>query len=141
MWFRPSVCDRRADFSRFVLAALALLLAAFAAAPAAAEQSGKEELEQRVLDIVKMFENDPRYNKGKTPQQIKDSVEFVTGNVLFVLAHETAHAMIGEMGIPVLGKEEDAPDALATIVAGKMQPAFADRVGVNAPRGWFLCDP
>ena len=37
-----------------------------------------------------MFQNDPRYNRGKTPQQIKDGVEFVTGNVLFVLGHETA---------------------------------------------------
>ena len=142
MWFRPSVCDRRADFSRLVLAALALLLIAFGAAPAAAQPSAKsrEELEQRVLDIVKMFEKDPRYNKGKTPQQIKDSVEFVTGNVLFVLGHETAHALIGEMALPVLGKEEDAADALATIVALKMGDSFADRVVVNAARGWFLSD-
>jgi hypothetical protein len=87
-----------------------------------------------------MFEKDPRYNKGKTPQQIKDSVEFVTGNVLFVLGHETAHALIGEMALPVLGKEEDAADALATIVALKMGNSFADRVVVNAARGWFLSD-
>jgi hypothetical protein len=92
------------------------------------------------MDITHMFQNDPRYNRGKTPQQIKDSVEFVTGNVLFVLVHETAHAMIGEMGIPVLGREEDAADALATIVSVKMSSAFADRVVVNAARGWFLGD-
>jgi hypothetical protein len=87
-----------------------------------------------------MFQNDPRYNKGKTPEQIKDSVEFVTGNVLFVLGHETAHALISEFGIPVLGREEHAADALATIVSLKMSNAFADKVVVNAARGWFLSD-
>src|SRR3954449_8008463 len=133
--------------SRVCASPLALPLLILLAAPAAIAQTDSAaspaktvELEKRVMDIVQIFENDPRYNKGKTPQQIKDSVEFVTGNVLFVLAHETAHAMIGEMGIPVLGKEEDAADALATIVAIKMGDSFADRVVVNAARGWFLSD-
>lgn len=139
MRFCPSFCASLADFS-WRLPAVALLLMIFGAAPGAAEPAAKQELEQRVMDITHMFQNDPRYNRGKTPQQIKDSVEFVTGNVLFVLVHETAHAMIGEMGIPVLGREEDAADALATIVAVKMSNSFADRVVVNAARGWFLGD-
>jgi Putative metallopeptidase len=135
MWHRPAA-----------LALFALLLAQPAAvaqpAPPAAQApaASKAELEKRVLDIVEMFQNDPRYNKGKTPSQIKDSVEFVTGNVLFVLGHETAHALISEFGIPVLGREEDAADALATIVSLKMSTAFADRVVYNAARGWFLGD-
>jgi hypothetical protein len=139
MWFRPSCCASLADFSQ-ALPVVALPLMMLGAAPAAADSAAKQELEQRVMDITHMFQNDPRYNRGKTPQQIKDSVEFVTGNVLFVLVHETAHAMIGEMGIPVLGREEDAADALATIVSVKMSSAFADRVVVNAARGWFLGD-
>lgn len=125
---------------------LILLLAqpAAVAQPAtpAAQTNGASnaELEKRVLDIVEMFQNDPSYNKGKTPAQIKDSVEFVTGNVLFVLGHETAHALISEFGIPVLGREEDAADALATLVSLKMANAFADRVVYNAARGWFLSE-
>lgn len=109
-------------------------------APATPHKATQSELEQRVMDIVHMFQSDPRYNRGKTPEQIRDSVEFVTGNVLFILAHETGHALISEMGLPVLGKEEDAADALATIVALKMSSAFADRVVRNAARGWFLSD-
>jgi hypothetical protein len=136
---RPFICGSLVDHARRALRLVALPLMV-CAAPAAADSAAKEELEQRVMDITHMFQNDPRYNRGKTPQQIKDSVEFVTGNVLFVLVHETAHAMIGEMGLPVLGKEEDAADALATIVAVKMSNAFADRVVVNAARGWFLGD-
>jgi len=138
---RPTVCDRLIDFSRRICpSAFALPLLILCASPASAEPAAKSMLEQRVIDITNMFQNDPRYNRGKTPQQIKDGVEFVTGNVLFVLAHETAHALISELGIPVLGREEDAADALATIVALKMGNAFADRVVTNAARGWFLSD-
>jgi hypothetical protein len=148
MWFRPSVCARMSAFARRArpAAAALMLLIGFAGPPAIAVTPGETtkatsaELEQRVLDIANMFQNDPRYNRGKTPQQVKDGVEFVTGNVLFVLGHETAHALISELGIPVLGREEDAADALATLVALKMGNSFADRVVVNAARGWFLSD-
>ena len=139
MRLRASVRDRLAVFSR-ILPVLALPLIVLGAAPAAAEQSKREQLEQRLLETVRMFQSDPRYNRGKTPEQIRDSAEFVTGNVLFVLAHETGHALISEFGLPVLGREEDAADSLAAIVAIKMANSFADRVVVNAARGWFLSD-
>jgi hypothetical protein len=122
------------------LAVLALPFIVLGAAPAAAEQSKREQLEQRLLEVVDMFQKDPRYNRGKTAAQIKDSAEFVTGNVLFVLGHETGHALISEFALPVLGREEDAADSLASIVAIKMASSFADRVVVNAARGWFLSD-
>ena len=130
-------------------AALALPLLAFVAEPALASFSGadssetaakRKELEKAVEDITEMFIKDPRYNRGKTPQQIKDGVEFVTGNVLFVLGHETAHALISVFEIPVIGREEDGADALATIVALKVGSSFADSVVSNAARGWFLSD-
>jgi hypothetical protein len=144
MWVRLAVCDRVIDLAwRVHPATLALPLLILFAAPSAMAQpspANRSELEKRVMDIATMFQNDPRYNRGKTPQQIKDGVEFVTGNVLFVLGHETAHALISEFGIPVLGREEDAADALATIVSIKMANSFADRVVVNAARGWFLAD-
>jgi hypothetical protein len=136
------------DFAwRVCRAAFALPLFVLLAGPAAIAQTDsgaptprRAELEKRVMDIVNMFTSDPRYNRGKTPEQIKDSVEFVTGNVLFVLAHETGHALISVFQLPVLGREEDAADALATVVSLKMANSFADRVVKNAARGWFLSD-
>jgi hypothetical protein len=130
---------------RICLAALPLLLlfaqpAAVAQTDSSAHASKREALEKAVVDITNMFISDPRYNRGKTPAQIKDGVEFVTGNVLFVLGHETAHALISVFELPVLGREEDAADTLATVVALKMANSFADRVVVNAARGWFLSD-
>ncbi len=138
--------QRMTEFAwRVSAAVLALPLLVLFAEPAAIAQSGpsaatRAELEQRILDIVRMFEADPRFNKGKTPEQIKDGVEFVTGNVLFVLGHETAHALLSVFEIPVIGREEDGADALAALVALKMGNSFADRVVVNAARGWFLAD-
>ena len=139
----------RKPVSTFRDHALALFLLLFAQPAAVAQPAtpspqpqaaSNAEVEKRLQDIIQMFMGDPRYNRGKTPAQIKDSAEFVTGNVLFVLGHETAHALIAEFGIPVLGREEDAADALATIVSLKMSSAFADRVVYNAARGWFLSD-
>ena len=143
--------QRMTNFARRVCAAaLALPLLVLFAEPAAIAQSitdaqtahaaKRMELQKRVLDIAHMFQNDPRYNRGKTPQQIQDGVEFVTGNVLFVLGHEVGHALMSVFEIPVIGREEDAADALATVVSLKMANSFADRVVINAARGWFLSD-
>jgi hypothetical protein len=148
MWSRPSVCDHVTGLARRAgrMAAALPLLAVFAGHAALAQTDtrtaaeAKHELAERVDDVTRMFQADPRYSRGKTPEQVKDGVEFVTGNVLFVLAHEVGHALIREMELPVLGKEEDAADALATVVAVKMASSFADRVIINAARGWFLSD-
>lgn len=40
---------------------------------------------------------------------------FVLGNVQLLLVHEFAHLIIGELGVPVLGPEENAADYLAAI--------------------------
>ena len=122
------------------LFALLTVSAAIAQSDSVAKTSKSAELEKKVLEIVQMFESDPRYKRGRTPQQIKDSVEFVTGNMLFVLAHVTGHALISVLELPVIGREGDAADSLATILAMKMANPFADRVVVNAARAWFLSD-
>ena len=142
MFQRMTAFARRICPAALVLALLVLVAepAAIAQTDSTSHASKREELEKGVLEVTRMFQSDPRYNRGKTPQQIKDGVEFVTGNVLFVLAHETGHALISVFEIPVIGREEDGADALATIVALKMGNSFADSVVINAARGWFLSD-
>lgn len=41
------------------------------------------------------------------------TLDFVLGNFEFLLLHELAHVVIGELKVPVLGPEEDAADFLA----------------------------
>jgi DNA-binding XRE family transcriptional regulator len=78
--------------------------------------------------------------KGLSQQQQMDMIEFVVGNMLFVGFHELGHGIIHELGLPVLGKEEDAADSFATIAMINMNTDFSNRVLVQAARGWFLMD-
>jgi len=57
--------------------------------------------------------------------------------MLFVLLHETAHALVSEMGLPVLGREEDAADAYATVTMLKLGTSFSNRVLVEAAKAGF----
>lgn len=55
---------------------------------------------------------------------------FVLGNVQFLLVHELAHLVIGELQVPVLGPEENAADYLAAtalIRADRRDPQGAAR--------------
>src|ERR1700676_2962934 len=63
-------------------------------------------------EAVKALDSAPRLKK-MSPQAKRQLVEFVVGNTLFVLAHEMGHALIGQMNMPVLGREEDAADSFA----------------------------
>jgi DNA-binding Xre family transcriptional regulator len=76
--------------------------------------------------------------KGMSQTQQMDMIEFVVGNMLFVGFHELGHALIHELGLPVLGREEDAADSFATIAMINIGTDFSTRVLVQAARGWFL---
>jgi hypothetical protein len=84
-------------------------------------------------------ESNPKF-KGSSPEYVQGFVEFVSGNMLFVLYHEMAHAAITQMGLPVLGRMEDAADTFATVRLIKVGSDFSRRVLANAAKGWFLAD-
>ena len=89
--------------------------------------------------MVKEYARDPQF-KGHTEQQVRDRIEFVAGNVMFATVHEVGHMLITEMGIPVLGQEEDAVDAFAVVTGLKLGGAFSDRILTQSARGWFMSD-
>jgi hypothetical protein len=60
--------------------------------------------------------------------------------MLFVILHELGHAAITEMGLPVLGRTEDAADSFAAVGLIKIGSNFTDQVLSEAARGWFLDD-
>jgi len=97
------------------------------------------DLETRIANAVQEIDQDPRF-KNLTEPQRRERVEFVSGNVLFALIHEIGHMLIAEMGLPVLGREEDAADAFAVLTGLKLGDAFSDRMLTESARGWFLSD-
>jgi hypothetical protein len=76
--------------------------------------------------------------KHLAPQRRQAHVEFVFGNVLFVAAHELGHALVSEMKLPILGREEDAADVFAIVTALQMGDHLSHRALEDAARGWFL---
>src|SRR5262245_57558352 len=108
----------------FAVAALAASLLCAAPAPARAEDdasissasvsnasvSKASVLESRINAAADMLwhEKEPG---SVSDEQCRETIQFIMGNMLFVLLHETGHVMITEMGLPVLGREEDAADS------------------------------
>jgi hypothetical protein len=128
-----------------VLVAISLSTAiAFAqtGAPAATEQA-RTQLEEGLgagMDAaVREAANDPRF-AGQTEQQRRDSIEFVLGNVLFAVTHEVGHMLVSRMGLPVLGREEDAADAFAVITGLKLGNAFSDQILTGSAHAFFMSE-
>tara|TARA_R110002020_G_scaffold14902_13_gene52833 strand:- start:559 stop:1473 length:915 start_codon:yes stop_codon:yes gene_type:complete len=48
--------------------------------------------------------------------QTAEATDFAMHDAVFTMYHEIGHMLVGELGLPVLGKEEDAADSLATIL-------------------------
>ena len=65
-------------------------------------------------------------------------MEFAVGKTLFVMGHEMGHVVINELELPVLGREEDAADSFAIIMALQLRSEFSERVLMETARGWFL---
>lgn len=71
--------------------------------------------EHRVVmtyDFMEFILNDAIQNKATK----EEAVQFTVGAIMFTLMHELGHALIGEMDIPVVGREEDAADEFATMI-------------------------
>lgn len=71
-------------------------------------------------------------------EDLEDLFGFVAGNVLFTLYHEGGHMLVSELGLPILGQEEDAVDNLATVTMLSVTDDDMDLWLSNAVIGWFL---
>ena len=56
-----------------------------------------------------------------------DRIEFVVGNVVFVMLHEFSHLIIEDFDVPVLGNSEDAADTLAAVTLIRADRARPER--------------
>jgi hypothetical protein len=118
-------------------AVICLLVFSVWPAPAEPLQSEAEALQARIEQAARDMDDDPRL-KNMSRAQRRALVQFVVGNMFFVLLHEMGHVHITEMGLPVLGREEDAADTFATVTMLKIGSAVTHRMLVEAAKGWFL---
>ena len=76
--------------------------------------------------------------KQKAYQVMADAMTFALHDAAFTMYHEVGHLLVGELGLPVLGKEEDAVDAWATIWLLEFDEAEdSDDALINAASGWY----
>jgi hypothetical protein len=127
----------------FALASVLLACPAMAqmAVPEATPEAKARSAQFRanLAEATRVLDKDPRL-KDLNLQQRKDLIDFVTGNILFATLHELGHAHIQEMGLYVLGREEDAADSYAITSLIRMATDTSHDVLVEATKGWFLDD-
>jgi hypothetical protein len=63
---------------------------------------------------------------------------FASNNSLFVLYHEIGHLLFHQLELPVLGREEDAADNMATWTLLNKGTKEANRALADAAQGWIL---
>ena len=73
-----------------------------------------------VNDFIRAASKSGKFNL--TPEQA------VIGPFLFIVLHETAHAVFSVLAVPVLGREEDAADQVAAYTATQFGGDFAERM-------------
>jgi Putative metallopeptidase len=96
-----------------------------------------EAFQERLDGAALALGSSPRF-KDRSPQYRQKLAEFVSGNILFVICHEVAHAAMTQMKLPVLGRAEDAADSFATLRLIRIGSGFSRRVLAEATKGWFL---
>jgi hypothetical protein len=135
----------RAARRSLCIAALALCTASAGAQTQAPPQTDAPsaiapgEIQARIDKVVADAATEPRF-KGVSEQQRRDRIEFVAGNVIFATLHEVGHMLIAEMGLPVLGREEDAADAFAALTGLRLGGSFSDTTLTDSALGWFMSD-
>ena len=118
-----------------VLAFMAVSPGLLWAGPPAADLDVAARLEA----AVEAISTHPRV-KNVPRDRLRATTEFAVGNVLFVLLHEAAHGLISDLGLPVLGREEDAADQFATVTMLDMKTEFTHRTLVNSAKSWLISD-
>lgn len=65
----------------------------------------------------------------------KDGHQYASGALLFVIFHEIGHCLIGELGLPTVGKEEDAVDEFATLLL--LEFGEQGQMAILSAAAWF----
>ncbi|WP_282610592.1 DUF4344 domain-containing metallopeptidase [Pelagibius sp. Alg239-R121] len=77
---------------------------------------------------------------GKLDKELERRA-FVAENLVFTFYHELGHALIDLLEVPVLGKEEDAVDALAVLLSSQGHaPEAADAMIASAAESFAISD-
>ena len=117
----------------------ALLLVSVSPAPSArplgpVADHREAEFRTRLDAALPVLADEPSLN-GVSHDERYRAAEFVVGNLLHTALHEIGHGLIDAMGLGVLGREEDAADAFATVTMLDLGGSFSRNVLMHAIKG------
>ncbi|MDZ7875386.1 MAG: DUF4344 domain-containing metallopeptidase [Rhizobium sp.] len=94
------------------------------------------------LSLQHGFSSQPRVFRAEelTAEQVEEGQRFVVNNAIFILFHEAGHMLVSEFNLPVLGREEDAVDALSSVLLLGAEDEDLNTTMQDAADGWFLLD-
>jgi len=107
--------------------------------PVQSPSSAPEQFQARIKEFEGVLQSTPQQETSLQFQRASE-VDFVIGNMLFVLLHETGHNLMTELKLPILARQEDAADVFAVLTLLKVGSPMSHRVLVEAARGWFFSD-
>lgn len=80
----------------------------------------------------------PTLAQDETDPVLGEAMAFAMHDAAFTMYHEVGHLLVGELGLPVLGKEEDAVDSWATIWLLEFDEAEDSYDAlIDAADGWY----
>ena len=81
----------------------------------------------------------PAHAQEPTEEQVTAALKFSMNYATSIVYHEVGHMLVGELGLPVLGKEEDAADSLAAILMlnDDSDPESWDAL-IDSADGWYF---
>jgi hypothetical protein len=82
----------------------------------------------------------PAFAQEPSDEDKAAAMDFAMHDAVFTLYHEGAHLLAGELGLPVLGREEDAADALAVILILQYSQDEDEMFNtlVDSAEGWYM---
>lgn len=83
---------------------------------------------------------DRKADQAVDPDEVEETLEFMIGNATSILFHETGHMLISALELPVLGREEDAVDNLATVLLLEWDEEESDQALIDSADAWFFTD-
>jgi len=75
---------------------------------------------------------------GMSKAQRAETLRFAVNNSLFTLYHEVGHLLIDKLKLPLLGREEDAADNIATWILLQKGTPEANQALEDAAKGWKM---
>ncbi|MCD7060837.1 DUF4344 domain-containing metallopeptidase [Pelagibacterium xiamenense] len=75
-----------------------------------------------------------------TNAQRNAAIEFTLNNSRHVLLHEIGHLFVDQLNLPVLGREEDAVDTMATLIILEEERDTAHAILADTVDGWLFSE-